>query len=69
MGGWAILDHALYEAADPTDALRLGYASSVSSWALVNSGTRATGFGAWFPSEANDGATGGGFMPEAFGRA
>jgi hypothetical protein len=69
MGGWSILDHALYAAADPTDTLRLGYASSLSSWALVNSGTPASGYGAWFPSGNNDGATGGGFMPEALGRA
>ena len=69
MGGWSILDHALYAAADPTDTLRLGYASSLSSWALVNSGTKASGYGAWFPSANNDGATGGGFMPEAQGRA
>jgi hypothetical protein len=69
MGGWSILDHALYAAADPTEYLRLGYASSLSSWALVNSGTAATGYGAWFPSENNDGATGGGFMPEPLGRA
>jgi hypothetical protein len=69
MGGWAILDHALYGAGDPTNYLRLGYASSLSSWALVNSGTASSGYGAWFPSRNNDGAAGGGFMPEASGRA
>ena len=69
MGGWAILDHALHAAADPTDYLRLGYASSLSSWALVNSGTPESGYGYWFPSANNDGATGGGFMPEPLGRA
>ncbi len=69
MGGWSILDHALYGEDDPTDYLRLGYASSLSSWALVNSGTGPSRHGAWFPSETNDGATGGGFMPEALGRA
>lgn len=69
MGGWSILDHGLYAASDPTDYLRLGYASSLSSWALVNSGTKASGYGYWFPSQANDGAAGGGFMPEAAGRA
>ena len=77
MGGWSILDHALYAAPDPTDELRLGYASSLSSWALVNSGpstrlgagTRASGSGYWFPSPNNDGAAGGGFMPEPQGRA
>ena len=69
MGGWAILDHGLHVAADPTDYLRLGYASSLSAWALVNSGTKESGYGAWFPSANNDGAAGGGFMPEPLGRA
>jgi hypothetical protein len=69
MGGWSILDYGLHFASDPTDYLRLGYASSLSSWALVNSGTAASGYGYWFPGPNNDGATGGGFMPEATGRA
>ena len=69
LGGWAILDYALHFAADPTDYLRLGYASALSSWALVNSGTEGSGYGYWFPSKNNDGAAGGGFMPEATGRA
>ena len=69
MGGWSILDYALNFAKDPTDYLRLGYASSLSSWALVNSGTAESGYGYWFPSRNNDGATGGGFMPEPIGRA
>ncbi|HEY3383531.1 MAG TPA: DUF5695 domain-containing protein [Vicinamibacterales bacterium] len=68
MGGWSILDYGLHFAADPTDYLRLGYASALSSWALVNSGTEASGYGYWFPSRNNDGATGGGFMGDAFGR-
>ena len=68
LGGWSILDHGLYFAEDPTDYLRLGFASSLSSWALVNSGTEASGYGYWFPSRNNDGATGGGFMPDALGR-
>ena len=69
MGGWSILEHALHFAEDPTDHLRLGYASSLSSWALVNSGTSESGYGYWFPSPDNDGATGGGFMPDVRGRA
>ena len=69
MGGWSILDYALHFAKDPTDQLRLGYASSLSSWALVNSGTAESGYGYWFPGKNNDGATGGGFMPEPIGRA
>ena len=35
----------------------------------MNSGTKASGYGYWFPGENNDGATGGGFMPEPLGRA
>jgi hypothetical protein len=34
----------------------------------VNSGTDKSGYGYWFPSVNNDGATGGGFMPEPIGR-
>jgi hypothetical protein len=69
MGGWSILDYGLHFAKDPTDYLRLGYASSLSSWALVNSGTAESGYGYWFPGKANDGAAGGGFMPDPSGRA
>jgi hypothetical protein len=69
MGGWSIVDYALHFAKDPTDYLRLGYASSLSSWALVNSGTAESGYGYWFPGKNNDGATGGGFMPDPIGRA
>jgi hypothetical protein len=35
----------------------------------VNSGTEATNYGYWFPGKANDGAAGGGFMPDPSGRA
>jgi hypothetical protein len=68
MGGGSILDYGLNFAEEPADYLRLGYASTLSSWALVNSGTAASGYGHWFPSKNNDGAAGGGFMPEPFGR-
>ena len=69
MGGWSILDYALHFAKEPAEYLRLGYASSLSSWSLVNSGTPESGYGYWFPGRNNDGATGGGFMPEPIGRA
>jgi hypothetical protein len=67
MGGWSILDYGLYFAKDPAEYLRLGYASSLSSWALVNSGTPESGYGFWWPGKENDGATGGGFNPEPMG--
>lgn len=68
LGGWAVLDNALHGAQDPYGYLRLGYASILSSWALVNSGTPESGWGHWYPGEENDGACGGGFVPEAWGR-
>lgn len=67
MGGWGVLDHALYDRTEPDATIRLGYASFLSAWALMNTGTAETGFGYWFPGEANDGGTGGGFEPAAYG--
>jgi hypothetical protein len=67
MGGWSVLDHALHDRRAPDATIRLGYASILSSWSLMNTGTQETGFGYWFPGEANDGGTGGGFEPAAYG--
>jgi hypothetical protein len=67
MGGWGVLNHALYDHREPDATVRLGYASILSSWSLMNTGTKESGFGYWFPSEANDGGTGGGFEPAAYG--
>jgi hypothetical protein len=67
MGGWAILDYALYWAEDPFPHLRLGYASILSSWALMNTGTPASSYGYWFPGPENDGGAGGGFEPAPYG--
>ena len=67
MGGWGVLNHALHDRMEPDATIRLGYASFLSSWALMNTGTRETGFGYWFSGEANEGGTGGGFEPAAYG--
>ncbi len=67
MGGWAVLDYALHFAADPAPYLRLGYASYLSAWALMNTGTEKSNYGYWYPGPANDGAAGGGFEPAPFG--
>lgn len=67
LGGWSILDYALYYADDPARYLRLGYASVLASWALVNCGPAETDGGFWFPGEANDGAAGWAFKPEQYG--
>ena len=68
MGGWAILDYALYHAADPFPFLRLGYGSILSSWALLNSGSPEDGYGWRFPGKAHDGAASGGFEPCYLGK-
>lgn len=67
MGGWSILDHALRFADEPAELLRLGYASMLATWALMNAGSRETNFGFWRPGKRHDGAIGWGFMPQKFG--
>jgi hypothetical protein len=67
MGGWAVLDYGLNFATNPSPYLRLGYASILSSWALMNSGTAASNYGYWYPGKANDGGAGGGFEPAPYG--
>jgi Family of unknown function (DUF5695)/F5/8 type C domain len=69
MGGWAVEDYALNFAHDPIPYLRLGYASYLSSWALLNSGTAESNYGYWYPGKENDGGAGGGFEPRPWGRA
>lgn len=69
MGGWSVLDYGLYMAKNPFDYIRLGYASYLSSWALMNTGTAQSNYGYWYPGLENDGAAGGGFKPEAYGRS
>ncbi|QNI30183.1 hypothetical protein H7849_13365 [Alloacidobacterium dinghuense] len=67
MGGWGVLNHALHDRREPDATIRLGYASFLSSWSLMNTGTNESDFGYWFPGKANDGGTGGGFEPAAYG--
>ena len=67
MGGWAVLDYGLNFATNPCPYLRLGFASYLSSWALLNSGTPESNYGYWYPGRANDGGAGGGFEPAPYG--
>lgn len=67
MGGWALVDYALHVAAEPGAFLRVGYASYLSAWAMVNSGTAASNYGYWYPGPQNDGAAAWGFSAEKFG--
>jgi len=68
MGGWSVLDYGLYFAAHPGPYLRLGYASTLSAWALMNTGTPDSNYGYWYPGKANDGGAGGGFEPAPYGQ-
>jgi len=69
MGGWAVVDYALYFAKDPVTYMRLGFPSLLSSWALFNSGTPESNYGYWYPGKHNDGGASGGFEPRPWGRA
>ncbi len=68
MGGWGVMDYALYWADDPYAYLRLGYASILSSWALMNTGTAESDYGYWYGGVENDGGAGGGFEPAPYGK-
>ncbi len=68
MGGWSVLDYALNFATNATPYLRLGYASYLSAWALMNTGTPQSNYGYWYPGLANDGGAGGGFEPAPYGQ-
>ena len=67
MGGWSVIDYALHHADDPWAHLRLGYASFLSAWALMNTGTPESDHGYWYPGPENDGGAGGGFEPAPYG--
>jgi hypothetical protein len=69
MGGWGVLDYGLNFAPDPFPWLQLGYASYLSSWSLMNTGTAETDYGYWYPGEENDGAAGWQFMSAKRGSA
>lgn len=68
MGGWSVLDYSLNYAEKPDWYLRLGYASYLSAFSLINSGTPESNYGYWYPGKANDGGSGGGFEPAPFGQ-
>ena len=68
MGGYSVLDYGLRYAEDPYPWIRLGYASYLSSWALMNTGTPESDYGYWSPGKINDGALGGAFSSEKYGR-
>ena len=64
MGGWSVLDYGLNWTADPALYIRLGYASYLSSFALMNTGTPQSNYGFWYGGKENDGATGWAFEPQ-----
>jgi hypothetical protein len=68
MAGWSILDYALFYSKEPAKYARLGYASILSSWALVNTGTPESNYGYWYPGVDNDGAVGWNFQTQKYGQ-
>lgn len=68
MGGWSVLDYSLNYAPRADGYLRLGYASYLSAWALMNTGTADSNYGYWYPGKENDGGAGGGFEPAPYGQ-
>ena len=67
MASGAILDAGFDNPAVRDEYFKLGYASLLSSWALLNSGTKDSNYGYWFPGKESDGAAGGGFEPAPYG--
>ncbi|HHV10094.1 MAG TPA: hypothetical protein GXX75_07435 [Clostridiales bacterium] len=61
MGGWALLQDALYATCEPFDLLRIAYTSLLSSFCLINAGDKDSNYGYWFPGLENQGASSGGF--------
>ena len=69
MGGWSVLDYGLRYADDPYPWIRLGYASYLGPFGLVNAGDEGSDYGYWYPGKEKDGAMGQAFTPVKFGRA
>ena len=69
MGGWGILDYGIRYAEDPYDWIRLGYASYLGQFGLVNAGDAESNYGYWQPGKEKDGAMGQAFTPVKFGSA
>ena len=69
MGGWSVLDYGLRYADTPYDWIRLGYASYLDPFGLVNAGDEESDYGYWYPGKEKDGAMGQAFTPTKFGRA
>lgn len=73
MGGAPILDYGLNYAPAAAQGLdrfayiRLGYASELSAWALMNTGTALSDYGFWYPGAANDGASGWEYLASKYG--
>jgi hypothetical protein len=67
MGGWSILDQAIYFEKQPAELIRLGSASMLSSWALVNAGNTENNYGYWYPGKQHDGFVAWGFLPQKHG--
>ena len=63
LGGWGLLDAALYAPVMQEADMRIGYASFLAGWALIHTGDDYP----WYPGNQNKGAAGWGFEPAKHG--
>jgi hypothetical protein len=63
MGGVALLDYAFNFSKSPDKYINFGYNSLLSSWSLMNTGTKESNYGYWHKGIKNDGAVGWAYSP------
>jgi hypothetical protein len=68
MGGTGILDYGYRFAENPYEWIRLGYASYLGPYCVVNTGTPESDYGYWYPGKEKDGAMGQALTTVKFGR-
>lgn len=63
MGGWSLLDAAIYDSERPEEDIRVAYASYLAGWMLVHTGEDYP----WFACKENEGAAAWAFEPSSHG--
>ena len=63
LGGWSLMDAALYYSENPAEDMRTAYASYMAGWSLIHTGESYP----WYPSSRNEGAAGWGYEPSRIG--
>lgn len=63
LGGWSLVDAALYYSDTPAEDMRLAYASYLAGWSLIHTGEDYP----WYPGEDNEGAAAWAYEPSKVG--